>query len=90
MELLRTLIGQRHPAVLACQHHLGSPVAALRAAAEEGMASLFGPNWNRTRAIPPVQPPRSDDGGRGHEPDGSSAQAVTSLDALRGRATKSS
>jgi hypothetical protein len=39
---------------------------AVRLAAEEGMAIFFGPNWNRSRPIPkPVQPPRSDDGGRG-------------------------
>ena len=46
--LLRDFLRADHPAV--------------RAAAEYGMTRLFGPNWNRTRAIPkPVQPPRTDD-----------------------------
>lgn len=65
--LLRRLAGVKHPGViLSFRHNVGSPHAGVRAAAEAGMVSLFGPEWNRSRSIaPPVQPPRSDDGGRG-------------------------
>lgn len=65
--LLRRLEGAKSPAVIQLfRQFLTSPHAGVRAAAEAGMSSLFGPNWNRARAIaPPVQPPRSDDGGRG-------------------------
>ncbi|MCS6913024.1 MAG: hypothetical protein RMK29_15120 [Myxococcales bacterium] len=67
IELLRSLSGIRHSAVIsAFRQHLSSPHPAVRQAAEEGMVSLFGENWSRPRDIPPpVQPPRSDDGGRG-------------------------
>ena len=66
-ELLRKLSGKKSPHVIQMfRANVQSAHPAVRAAAEEGMASLFGANWNRTRAIaPPVQPPRSDDGGRG-------------------------
>lgn len=67
IELLQALAGKRSPAVIsAFRQYVGSPNAAVRAAAEAGMASIFGPDWNRGRPIPPpVQPPRSDDNGRG-------------------------
>lgn len=66
-EILRKLSGKKSPHVIQMfRANVQSVHPAVRAAAEEGMASLFGANWNRTRAIaPPVQPPRSDDGGRG-------------------------
>ena len=66
-ELLRKLSGKKDPRVIQLfRANAQSPHPAVRAAAEEGMASLFGATWNRTRAIPPpVQPPRSDDGSRG-------------------------
>lgn len=65
--LLNELAGKKTQAViLAFRQHLSSPNPAVRAAAEAGMTSIFGPDWNRGRPIPPpVQPPRSDDGGRG-------------------------
>lgn len=67
IEVLRRLTGSRHSAIIQLfRHFVGSPIAAVREAAEQGMSSIFGPNWNRSRAIaPPVQPPRSEDGGRG-------------------------
>ncbi len=66
-ELLRRLAGTKSPNVIQLfRLFCVSPHAAVRQAAEEGMASLFGSNWNRARSIaPPVQPPRTDDGGRG-------------------------
>lgn len=66
-ELLRRLAGTRAPAVIQLfRTNVTSAHPGVRAAAEAGMVSLFGPNWNRTRPIaPPVQPPRSDDNGRG-------------------------
>jgi curved DNA-binding protein CbpA len=66
-ELLRKLAGKKVPQVIQLfRANAQSPHPAVRAAAEDGMASLFGSTWNRTRAIPPpVQPPRSDDGNRG-------------------------
>lgn len=66
-QLLRKLAGTKSPAVIQMfRQSLTSAHAGVRAAAEAGMASLFGANWNRSRPIaPPVQPPRSDDGGRG-------------------------
>ena len=67
-EILRELAKVKgHPQIAALMRaHATSTHPAVRAAAEEGMANFFGPNWNRTKAIPkPVQPPRSDDGGRG-------------------------
>lgn len=66
-EILRKLSGKKSPHVIQMfRANVQSAHPGVRAAAEEGMASLFGANWNRTRAIaPPVQPPRSDDGGRG-------------------------
>lgn len=67
IEVLRRLTGSRHSAIIQLfRHFVGSPIAAVREAAEQGMSSIFGPHWNRSRAIaPPVQPPRSEDGGRG-------------------------
>jgi hypothetical protein len=66
-EILRKLTGARHSAVIALfRAFVSSQHPAVREAAEGGMSSLFGPNWNRTRSIaPPAQPPRTDDGGRG-------------------------
>ncbi len=66
-ELLKRLAGTKSPVVIQLfRLFCASPHAAVRQAAEEGMASLFGANWNRARSIaPPVQPPRTDDGGRG-------------------------
>ena len=66
-ELLKRLAGTRSPAVIQLfRTFSASPNTAVRLAAEAGMASLFGANWNRARTIaPPVQPPRTDDGGRG-------------------------
>lgn len=66
-EILRKLAGKKSPLVIQLfRANVQSAHPGVRAAAEAGMASLFGANWNRTRAIaPPVQPPRSDDGGRG-------------------------
>jgi hypothetical protein len=66
-ELLKKLSGARSPAVIQLfRSNLGSLHAGVRAAAEAGMESLFGVNWNRSRPIPPpIQPPRSDDNGRG-------------------------
>jgi hypothetical protein len=66
-EILRKLAGTKSPTVIQLfRLHAQSAHPDVRAAAEAGMASLFGANWNRTRAIaPPVQPPRSDDNGRG-------------------------
>ncbi|MFO0574204.1 MAG: hypothetical protein U1A78_09410 [Polyangia bacterium] len=65
--LLRRLEGAKSPAVIQLfRQFITNAHPGVRAAAEAGMSSLFGPNWNRARAIaPPVQPPRSDDGGRG-------------------------
>jgi hypothetical protein len=65
--VLQRLAGMKAPAVIQIfRQFTTSPHPGVRAAAEAGMASVFGPNWNRTRAIaPPVQPPRSDDSGRG-------------------------
>lgn len=67
MSLLQRLAGAKSPAVIQIfRQFVTNPHPGVRAAAEAGMASIFGPNWNRTRAIaPPVQPPRSDDSGRG-------------------------
>jgi hypothetical protein len=66
-ELLRKLSGKKSPQVIQLfRTNTQSSHPLVRAAAEEGMSSIFGANWNRTRAIsPPVQPPRSDDNGRG-------------------------
>lgn len=67
IRILQELASKRSPAVIQLlRAHLGSPHPGVRAAAEAGMVILFGANWNRSRPIPPpVQPPRSDDGGRG-------------------------
>lgn len=67
VELLRKLTGARHSAVIQLfRTFVSSPHPGVREAAEGGMSSLFGPNWNRSRNIaPPTQPPRTDDGGRG-------------------------
>lgn len=67
LELLRKLTGARHSGVIQLfRSFVTAPQPAIREAAEAGMSAIFGPNWNRSRQIaPPVQPPRSDDGGRG-------------------------
>ena len=42
--------------------HASSASALVRAAAEDGLATIFGPAWNQSRTITaPIQPPRSDD-----------------------------
>lgn len=63
VELIDQLKRHKSPAVVAAlRANLASPHPRVRAAAESAMATLFGPNWNRTRPVPkPVQPPRSDD-----------------------------
>jgi hypothetical protein len=67
IELLQKISAYRSPNVVATlRGHLRSEHPGVRAAAEAGMAALFGPDWNRARAIgKPVQPPRSDDNDRG-------------------------
>ncbi len=60
--------GLRSPAVVASlRQNAKSGHPGVRAAAEQAMASLFGPNWNRAPPAtkPIVQPPRSDDDDRG-------------------------
>ena len=66
-ELLRRLEGAKSPLVIALfRMFVSHSHPDVRAAAEAGMASLFGANWNRARSIaPPAQPPRSEDNGRG-------------------------
>ena len=66
-QVLRKLAGAKSPLVIQLfRMFLNHPNAAVRSAAEAGMESIFGSNWNRARAIaPPIQPPRSEDGGRG-------------------------
>ncbi len=63
LELLAALKGLKSPTVVqALRDNVKSEDPAVRAAAEEGMATIFGPNWNRTRAVPkPEQPPASED-----------------------------
>lgn len=67
VQMLRELAGKRAPTVIQLfRSFITSSHPGVRAAAEAGMASIFGASWNRTRAIAaPIQPPRSDDGGRG-------------------------
>lgn len=63
-QLLRRIAGEHKDVRVAAalRDHLRAEHPAVRAAAEAGMVSLFGPQWNRPRTIPkPVQPPRSDD-----------------------------
>ena len=67
-ELLKELAKVKGHAQIAAlmRAHTTSTHPAVRAAAEDGMAQFFGANWNRSKSIPkPVQPPRSDDNGRG-------------------------
>lgn len=66
-QVLRKLAGAKSPLIIQLfRMFLNHPNQAVRSAAEAGMESIFGINWNRARAIaPPIQPPRSDDGGRG-------------------------
>lgn len=67
VQVLRKLAGAKSPLVIQLfRMFLNHPSQAVRSAAEAGMESIFGINWNRARAIaPPIQPPRSEDGGRG-------------------------
>ncbi len=67
ISLMQRLATTKSPGVIQLfRMSLSSSHAGVRAAAEVGMATLFGPGWNRTKAIvAPIQPPRSDDGGRG-------------------------
>jgi len=67
IELINRLRTIKSAAVVAAlRANAGSQHPAVRAAAEAAMATMFGPNWNATRAIPkPVQPPPSDDKDRG-------------------------
>jgi hypothetical protein len=64
IELLRSLAGVKTASVVAAlRHNAKSEHAALREVAETMMTAIFGASWNRSRAIvPPVQPPRSDEG----------------------------
>lgn len=66
-QVLRKLAGAKSPLIIQLfRMFLNHPNQAVRSAAEAGMESIFGINWNRARSIaPPIQPPRSDDGGRG-------------------------
>lgn len=63
IELMESLSNVKSPTVIAAlRHNAKSEHAGVRAVAERIMAQLFGPNWNRSRAIaPPVQPPPSPD-----------------------------
>jgi hypothetical protein len=63
LELLTELKPLKLPSVVAAMRdNVKSADPAIRALAEEAMAGFFGPNWNRTRAVPkPVQPPVSED-----------------------------
>lgn len=67
IELMKRLFGAKHPGVIHLfRSNLATPSALVNAVAADGMSSVFGPSWNRTRGIaPPLQPPRTDDGGRG-------------------------
>jgi hypothetical protein len=67
IELIGRIRAVKSAAVVAAlRANAASAHPAVRAAAEAAMASLFGPNWNTTRAVAkPQQPPRSDDKGRG-------------------------
>ena len=66
-QLLRRLAGTKSPHVIQLfRMFTNHPHPGVRSAAEAGMESIFGSHWNRARTIaPPIQPPRSDDGGRG-------------------------
>ncbi len=67
VELMNALSSHKSAAVVAAlRHNAKSEHPAVRATAESVMASMFGANWNKTRAVPkPVQPPRSEDKGGG-------------------------
>ncbi|HZS37149.1 MAG TPA: hypothetical protein VFF06_09990 [Polyangia bacterium] len=67
IEVIYKLGGFRSSAVIAAlRANTRSEHAGVRAAAEQVMASLFGPDWNRSRPVPkPVQRPPSDDKDRG-------------------------
>jgi hypothetical protein len=67
IELIQKFNGIKAGAVVASlRANAQSAHPAVRAAAEAVMAAMFGPNWNRTAAIPkPVQPPHTDDKDRG-------------------------
>jgi hypothetical protein len=67
IELMNALSSHKSAAVVAAlRHNAKSEHPAVRATAETVMASMFGANWNKTRAVPkPVQPPRSEDKGGG-------------------------
>lgn len=66
-QILRRLAGTKSPLVIQLfRMFTNHPHAGVRSAAEAGMESIFGSHWNRARTIaPPIQPPRSDDSGRG-------------------------
>ncbi len=66
-QILRRLAGAKSPHVIQLfRMFTNHPHPGVRSAAEAGMESIFGSHWNRARTIaPPIQPPRSDDGGRG-------------------------
>jgi hypothetical protein len=67
IELIGRLRTFKSPVVVATLRDLvKSEDPSVRGAAESAMASLFGPNWNRTRPVPkPIQTPPSDDKDRG-------------------------
>jgi hypothetical protein len=67
IELIAKLRGIKQSAVVATlRHNAASQHPGVRAAAEQAMAMLFGPNWNATRPVAkPVQRAPSDDKDRG-------------------------
>ncbi len=67
IELIYKMGGMKTSSVVASlRANAKSEHTGVRGAAEAVMAAMFGPDWNRTRAVPkPVQPPRSDDKDRG-------------------------
>ena len=64
---MTALRGLKHAAVVAMlRDNAKSEHPEVREAAEQSMQAIFGPNWNRMRAVQkPVQPPVSDDKDRG-------------------------
>ena len=67
IEIIGRFRGVKHAAVVAAlRANAASAHPGVRAAAEQAMAVLFGPNWNVVRPVPkPVQSPPSDDKDRG-------------------------
>lgn len=67
LELIAQLRGIKNAAtVAALRANAQSQHPGVRAAAEAAMEAMFGPQWNRTRAVPkPIQAPPADDKDRG-------------------------